>query len=175
MTQNEIFLLFAESDVNRSGLLSHKEFVKALKKLGVKLSGPQVQLILSKFDRDDDGEISRECSVALAWFLSICGVPASFSSFVAYLATPPPSPDPAVEEFLAGVREMESGEKGAGDAPRAGAAGVEQEEAMFNVEAQVSHLNMTIMEQRNEIRALKEELIKGRGRGRGRKAKGRRK
>lgn len=62
MTENEIFLLFAESDVNRSGFLSHKEFVKSLKKLGVKLSSPQIQLVLSKFDQDDNGEISRTCS-----------------------------------------------------------------------------------------------------------------
>ena len=80
----------------------------------------------------------------------------------------------SVDEFLAGVREMEREEDEKGETEVARATQDEREEAVFNVEEQFSQLNKVIVEQRNEIRALKEEL-KGRGRGRGRKANGRRK
>ena len=57
MTETELRHYFHLADTNGNGRLSPHEFQKLLNMIGIKMSDQEIELLISRFDADDDGDI----------------------------------------------------------------------------------------------------------------------
>ena len=57
LTETQIRERFHQADTNGNGRLTPKEFKKLLHKFGIEMTEENLQILISRFDVDGDGEI----------------------------------------------------------------------------------------------------------------------